>query len=180
MMIIFKVDECSSLWNEASNLASMHCESAWHQPSLGIDWKTWCWTVASLQHLIQRHAWAMLPPGLWPLICRIELGGKGGTALDGPACWIRAAGGPFVSSKGLFPSRECSASVCTRDSPSLTHTSSPGPLWAGIWILLTPGVFQATSPDYITLIKSRCYRMFDRRGQMAFEKKSIAVFMTRV
>jgi hypothetical protein len=51
-----------------------------------------------------------------------------------------------------------------------------GHLWAGVCVLLTPGVFQATSPDYVTLIKSRCYRMFDRGGQMAFEKKSISVF----
>lgn len=39
--------------------------------------------------------------------------------------------------------------------------------------------FQATSPGYVTLIKSRCNRMFDRRGQMAFEKKSTSVRMTQ-
>lgn len=68
-------------------------------------------------------------------------------------------------------------SLLTKPSPP-TYIVTPHLLTESVSCLLQV-FFQATSPSYVTLIKSRCNRTFDRRGQMAFEKKSTSVCMTQ-
>lgn len=91
---------------------------------------------------------------------------------------------------GGYPvgSRQLQDSFLTKASPPTYIVSFYPSLGDRPTSLLTSGqnvscllqvFFQATSPGYVTLIKSRCSRMFDRRGQMAFEKKSTSVRVTQ-
>lgn len=91
-----------------------------------------------------------------------------------PSCRIRGSCRTVFSSNSLHPLPTLSASA-----PALGQTRFTPHLWTESVSCLLQVFFQATSPSYVTLIKSRCNRMFDRRGQMAFEKKSTSVCMTQ-
>lgn len=131
----------------------------WVNFDISLDWELtgrfWGWTVATLQCLDPEAC--MSNTSLWALAINLWNGARTGeengeTALDFlTSCWIKkTVGGPFLPDKGLIPSHGI-PSIClhVRDSPSLTHTLNRwSPL--GICLLPIPGVFQATSPDYVT------------------------------
>lgn len=117
-------------WNKELGIYTL-----WVNFDISLDWeftgRVWGWTMATLSVSIQRHAWAILPFGLWPLICGMEQGLERKTErLPGfPDVLLnqKAVGGPSLPDRGLVPSHEV-PSICLHgmDSPTLTHTLNPG------------------------------------------------------
>lgn len=162
----------------------------WVNFDISLDWdltgRFWCWAVATLQPLYPEAC--MSNTSLWALAINLWNGARTGeenreTALDFlMSCWIKKQWEALsFLTKGSSPLMKFPAAVSMLGTvPPHSRLQIHRHPWVSVGLLPSPGVFQATSPDYVTLIQSRCCRMLDRRGQMALEKKSISVFMTLV